>query len=137
VHLDFAHIGEVFNQRVTWGIILGLLVGKQLGIFGASWLTVKLKFAELPQGVSWLQIYGVTWLAGIGFTMSLFIGGLAFPVGHDAGHGGMEVASHTAEYLAASKVGTLCASIIAGVGGTIILMMSSPLPDSDVDTTAE
>lgn len=125
VHLDFSHIGEVFNQRVTWGVILGLLVGKQLGIFGAAWLTVKAGLAELPQGVRWMQIYGVTWLAGIGFTMSLFIGGLAFPIGHDAGHGAVESASHMADYLAGSKVGTLVASMIAGIVGTIILIVSA------------
>ena len=135
VHLDFAHIGEVFNQRVTWGIILGLVVGKQLGIFGASWLTVKCKLAELPQGVNWMQIYGVTWLAGIGFTMSLFIGGLAFPIGHDAGHGSPEVAAHMAEYLAASKVGTLSASLIAGIGGAIILLLCTRPPEKSTNTT--
>ena len=131
VHLDFSQIGEIFNQRVTWGVILGLLVGKQLGIFGASWLTVKAGLAELPQGVRWMQIYGVTWLAGIGFTMSLFIGGLAFPIGHDAGHGAVESAGHMADYLAGSKVGTLVASMIAGVVGTIILISSA-----DKSTTA-
>lgn len=131
VHLDFSQIGEIFNQRVTWGVILGLLVGKQLGIFGASWLTVKAGLAELPQGVRWMQIYGVTWLAGIGFTMSLFIGGLAFPIGHDAGHGAVESAGHMADYLAGSKVGTLVASMIAGVGGTLILIFSA-----DKSTTA-
>ena len=125
VHLDFSHIGEIFNQRVTWGVILGLIIGKQVGIFGASWLTVKAGLAELPQGVRWIQIYGVTWLAGIGFTMSLFIGGLAFPIGHDAGHGVADSAGHMANYLAGAKVGTLFASIIAGIVGTIILIKYS------------
>jgi Na+:H+ antiporter, NhaA family len=138
VHLDFSHIGEVFNQRVTWGVILGLLIGKQLGIFGASWLTVKAGLAELPKGVNWMQIYGVTWLAGIGFTMSLFIGGLAFPGGHGAGHGDGEAAGHMAEYLAGSKVGTLSASIVAGIVGTIILIMctkpgAAPAENSEAD----
>ena len=49
-----------------------LLVGKQLGITAACWATVKMGLAELPKGVSWIQLYGVTWLAGIGFTMSIF-----------------------------------------------------------------
>jgi Na+:H+ antiporter, NhaA family len=131
VQVDFSHIGEVFNQRVTWGVILGLLLGKQIGVFGASWLTVKAGLAELPRGVTWPQIYGVTWLAGIGFTMSLFIGGLAFPIGHDAGHGAVETASHMADYLAGSKVGTLSASIVAGSIGTIILLMVTKKPSED------
>ncbi len=134
VQVDFSHIGELFNQKVTWGVILGLLLGKQIGVFGASWLTVKAGFAELPKGVTWSQIYGVTWLAGIGFTMSLFIGGLAFPIGHDAGHGAVETASHMADYLAGSKVGTLSASIVAGSIGTVILLMVTKKPD---ETTVE
>ena len=59
-------------------IALGLLLGKQIGIFGSVWLAVKLRFATKPAQSSWLQIYGVSVLCGIGFTMSLFIGGLAF-----------------------------------------------------------
>ena len=126
VHLDFSHIGEIFNQRVTYGVILGLLVGKQLGIMGACWITVKAGFAELPKGVRWIQIYGVTWLAGIGFTMSLFIGSLAFPLGDHVGHGGTnEAASHMLTILSGSKIGTLSASIIAGIVGTFILFFGA------------
>ena len=60
------------------GIVLGLLVGKQLGIFGAVWLAVQFGVAKLPDGANWWHIYGVALMAGIGFTMSLFIAGLAF-----------------------------------------------------------
>ncbi len=63
---------------VPLGIALGLVAGKQIGVFGASWAIVKLGWARLPHGVSWLHIYGVACLAGIGFTMSLFIGALSF-----------------------------------------------------------
>ena len=57
---------------------MGLIVGKQLGVFGMTWAMVKLGFARLPHGASWMHIYGIACLAGIGFTMSLFIGSLSF-----------------------------------------------------------
>jgi NhaA family Na+:H+ antiporter len=63
---------------VPMGIMLGLFLGKQLGVFGLSWLAIKLKIASLPKGSSWLMLYGVSMLTGIGFTMSLFIDSLAF-----------------------------------------------------------
>ena len=63
---------------VPLGIILGLFVGKQLGVFSFSWLAIKLKLAELPKDSGWMQFYGVSVLTGIGFTMSLFISSLAF-----------------------------------------------------------
>ena len=61
------------------GIVAGLFVGKQAGIFGSIWLAVRLGVGELPRGVSWTQAYGATVLAGIGFTMSIFVASLAFP----------------------------------------------------------
>lgn len=63
---------------VPLGIMLGLFAGKQLGVFGFSWLAIRLGIAELPKGCNWIQFYGVSVLTGIGFTMSLFIGSLAF-----------------------------------------------------------
>jgi NhaA family Na+:H+ antiporter len=63
---------------IPLGIALGLIIGKQIGIFGATWLTVKSGLARLPHGMGWAQVYGISCLAGIGFTMSLFIGGLSF-----------------------------------------------------------
>ncbi|MEM0968170.1 MAG: Na+/H+ antiporter NhaA, partial [Verrucomicrobiota bacterium] len=68
-------------QPVPLGIALGLFLGKQVGIFGASWLAVRSGIAHLPEGVKWGQIYGLSALCGIGFTMSLFIGSLAFEGG--------------------------------------------------------
>lgn len=61
------------------GIMLGLFLGKQFGVFGLSWLAIKLRMASLPKGSTWLMLYGVSVLTGIGFTMSLFIDSLAFP----------------------------------------------------------
>ena len=63
---------------VPMGIFLGLFLGKQLGVFGLSWLAIKLKLAPMPQGSNWLMLYGVSILTGIGFTMSLFVDSLAF-----------------------------------------------------------
>jgi len=69
---------EQIMHPVTIGIALGLFVGKQLGVFTFAWLAVKMGLAKLPRDVDWKQVYGVSLLCGIGFTMSLFIGSLAF-----------------------------------------------------------
>lgn len=95
-----------FTNRVSLGIILGLIIGKQLGITLFSWLAVRLGLAALPADISWRQVYGVSWVAGIGFTMSLFIAGLAFT---------------DAELLNISKLGILTASLIAGAVGWLLL----------------
>ncbi len=71
--------GSVFGDTLTLGILLGLFVGKQLGVFGAAWLAIKTGLAQKPMGASWVQLYGVAILCGIGFTMSIFIGLLSFP----------------------------------------------------------
>ena len=70
---------SVATQPVTLGVVLGLFVGKQIGVFGAAWLAIKAGWAKAPTDASWLELYGVSLLCGIGFTMSLFIGVLAFP----------------------------------------------------------
>jgi NhaA family Na+:H+ antiporter len=71
--------GGVLLEPVTLGVALALFVGKQVGVFGAAALAIKLRLANLPVAASWAQLYGVALLCGIGFTMSLFIGLLAFP----------------------------------------------------------
>jgi Na+:H+ antiporter, NhaA family len=91
---------------VPLGIIGGLLVGKQLGIFGAAWLAVKLGAATLPAGVRWGQLYGVAVLGGIGFTMSLFIASLAF---EQDGFQGLD------------RLGILTGSLLAGGMGYLVL----------------
>ncbi len=99
-------IGAALTQPVTLGVIAGLVVGKQVGITLFSWLAVRSGLAELPQELSWRHIYGASLLAGIGFTMSLFIGALAF------GDGPLQ---------SAAKVGILAASLVAGVAGWLVL----------------
>ena len=69
---------ERFLDPVPIGIALGLFAGKQIGVFGFAWLVIKLGWAKLPNNVNWKQLYGVATLCGVGFTMSLFIGSLAF-----------------------------------------------------------
>jgi Na+:H+ antiporter, NhaA family len=69
---------DALMQTVPMGIALGLFIGKQVGVFGFSWLAIRLRLATMPQGSDWLMLYGVSLLTGIGFTMSLFIDSLAF-----------------------------------------------------------
>ncbi|MEZ5855175.1 MAG: Na+/H+ antiporter NhaA [Hyphomicrobiaceae bacterium] len=94
---------------IPLGIALGLLIGKQVGVLGFVWVGTRLGLAELPAGVTWRQLHGVSLLAGIGFTMSLFIGGLAFPGGDQA---------------AAVRIGVLVGSLAAGTLGYLILRAS-------------
>ncbi|HYE49110.1 MAG TPA: Na+/H+ antiporter NhaA [Azospirillaceae bacterium] len=83
----FANAGVAFGGLsadsltgpVPLGIALGLFVGKQVGVFGTAWIAIRAGIASMPAGAGWLQLYGTALLCGIGFTMSLFIGGLAFP----------------------------------------------------------
>src|SRR5919112_1275390 len=105
-------IVEALTSPVALGIVLGLVVGKQLGITLFAWLAVRSGAAELPEGIGWLDVYGAGWLAGIGFTMSLFITDLAFS--EDS-------------LVEEAKLGILGASVIAGVvGWTILSKASSP-----------
>jgi NhaA family Na+:H+ antiporter len=95
------------NDPVTWGVLLGLLLGKPVGVLLASWLAAKAGLAALPEGTTIRQIVAIGILCGIGFTMSLFVGNLAFP--GDIAH------------LAATKIGILTASLVAGVVGGAML----------------
>jgi NhaA family Na+:H+ antiporter len=102
-------IGATLTSPVTLGVVLGLFFGKQLGILLFSWLSVRLGVAALPGGASWRQIWGVSVLCGIGFTMSLFIASLAF---------------RDPALLDSAKVGILAGSLISGVVGAVLLVAS-------------
>jgi NhaA family Na+:H+ antiporter len=110
----FANAGVAFGaaglavlaQPVTLGSALGLFLGKQAGVFGGAWLTVRAGLAQKPEGASWAQVYGVAILCGIGFTMSLFIGLLAFT----------DESFHDA-----TKIGVLGGSLLSAVVGYAVL----------------
>ncbi|MEN8303921.1 MAG: Na+/H+ antiporter NhaA [Campylobacterota bacterium] len=103
ISINFSSIGETIMQPVSLGIIAGLIIGKIAGIAGIAWIAVKLGIAKLPEGSSMSQIFGVAFLGGIGFTMSIFVADLAF-LGND-------------ELIFQAKVGILAASLFAGVFG--------------------
>lgn len=97
---------------IPLGIAAGLFFGNQLGVFGLSWLTIKLGIAKLPQDVSWMQLYGVSALCGIGFTMSLFISSLAFE----------QIGSDLA---VDDRLGIVVGSVAAAVLGYLVLRFAS------------
>ncbi len=103
VRIELATLAESLMHPVTLGIVVGLVGGKFLGVFGFSWLVIRLGVARLPQGMSLSQIGGVGLLAGIGFTMAIFIGELAFV--------------EQPELLTNAKMGIIAASLLAGSGG--------------------
>ena len=103
------------------GIALGLLLGKQVGVFGVTFLIVKMGLAKLPHGANWLHIYGISCLAGVGFTMSLFIGSLSF---------------EDAALMNQVRMGVLSGSIISGILGYVALMLAST-PQTNEDPVAQ
>ena len=96
-------------EPVTLGIIAGLTIGKQVGIFSLMWITIKSGLSPMPHGTNWAQLYGVSILCGIGFTMSLFIGGLAFEDVH---------------HQASIRLGVLVGSIISATMGFTVLYLA-------------
>lgn len=114
---------ETITHPVSLGVIFGLLVGKQLGITLFSYLMVRLKLCELPDAVTWRHIHGVSMLAGIGFTVSLFVTELAYVSDH-----------HTADI---AKVGILLASFIAGGVGFYLLKGIPPIDSTALLSHAE
>ncbi|MEN2710720.1 Na+/H+ antiporter NhaA [Sphingomonas sp. NPDC092331] len=112
---------SVLLAPLPLGIALGLFLGKQLGIFGSIWIAVRTGFATRPGG--WRQIYGVSLLAGIGFTMSLFIGGLAFP--------------DRPELIDQVKIGVLAGSILSAIAGYLVLRSASTATTSTANPPSD
>lgn len=101
-------------EPVTLGIALGLFVGKQIGVFGPLWLAIRFGLAPMPVGATWAHLYGVALLCGVGFTMSLFIGGLAF---------------ETSGFDAPVRIGVLTGSVLSAlVGYAVLRFIASPPP---------
>ncbi|MHB2246556.1 Na+/H+ antiporter NhaA [Pseudomonas fitomaticsae] len=103
---------ESFTHHVPMGIAVGLLLGKTIGVFGLTWLAVKTGIAALPQGANWGQVLGVAILCGIGFTMSLFVGSLAFVPG-------------ASEYAGMDRMGILTGSVFAALIGYAVTLAAS------------
>ena len=104
-------------NRVTVGVVVGLVLGKTVGVAGASWLVVRLGLAPKPTGTTWPQFVGIGTLAGIGFTMSLFVGDLAFRGG-----------ARQAAYEVQAKIGVLLASVLAALLGSAVLWAATRRP---------
>ena len=111
--------GEGLIAALPLGVALGLLIGKPIGVFGAIWLADRSGLAARPASLGWPQVGGAAILCGVGFTMSLFIGALAFP--------------GNATLVDEAKLGTLAGSLVAGILGFIMLRLTTPLPCSDDD----
>ena len=106
IHFSTEAMGNAFSSSVTIGIIGGLLAGKVAGITLFPWVTSRLGLVELPDGVNWLHVVGAGLVAGIGFTVAIFVTGLAFDDQHLVGN---------------AKMGILAASVVAGLGGYLVL----------------
>jgi NhaA family Na+:H+ antiporter len=106
VYLSGATLREAVTSPISLGVILGLVVGKTVGITGASWIAARTGVGTLPAGVGWSQLAGAAIVAGIGFTVSLFVADLAFGSG---------------PLLDVAKIGILAASTLAGAAGYLVI----------------
>jgi NhaA family Na+:H+ antiporter len=120
ISFDGVGIEHLFHT-VSLGIALGLFIGKQVGVFGLCWLAIKMKLTSLPKGMSWSSLYGTAALCGVGFTMSLFIGSLAF---EETG----------VDLLFDERLGIILGSVASGIVGYTVLRMSL---SSNSQTTQE
>jgi NhaA family Na+:H+ antiporter len=119
VTFSLSTLGSMLHSPVAWGVLLGLFLGKPLGVVGVSWVAVKMNLARLPNSISWAQIAGVGVLAGIGFTVSLFISALAFD---------------DSLQLDSAKTAILIASLFAGVAGYLLLTRAGKGRKENQDT---
>ena len=110
VNLEGLSLSSLMSP-VPLGILCGLFIGKQIGVLAFSYVSIKFKFAEPPNNSSWLSLYGVSVLTGIGFTMSLFVGNLAF--------------AENTQYMDGVKIGVLSGSLLSTVVGYLILLIST------------
>lgn len=109
--VPFAGLGShVLTDQITLGIVVSLFLGKQLGVFGGMLLCLKMGWSPKPYGTTWIQLYGLSLLCGIGFTMSLFIGGLSYT--------GIETQAEV-------RLGVLCGSILSAIAGYLVLRYAS------------
>ncbi|MBV7256224.1 Na+/H+ antiporter NhaA [Pacificimonas sp. WHA3] len=113
---------SMLTDPLVLGIALGLFVGKQIGVFGVMWVLEKLDIVDYPVNASTAQVYGVALLCGIGFTMSLFIGNLAFT---------------DAYYISEVKIGVLLGSMVSGIVGAAVLILAKPKRQEVDAETAE
>ena len=109
VSLEGLSLSSLLN-KVPLGIVLGLFVGKQLGVFVFSYISIKLKLAQMPNNSNWLNLYGVGILTGIGFTMSLFVGNLAFV--------------ENMQYMDGVKIGVLTGSLLSTIFGYFLILLT-------------
>ena len=124
--VELGAIGEVLTEPVGLGIVLGLVLGKPIGIVATSFVAVRLGIAKLPEDTPWAMVVGLGAVAGIGFTVSIFIAGLSFP--------GSELLTDEA------KIAILLASLLAAVVGVVLLLAATrsqpaptPVPEDAVD----
>lgn len=109
IAIDGAAIKSLLNP-VSLGIVSGLFIGKQVGVLGSAWVAVRLGFGQLPQGVTWAQLYGAALLAGIGFTMSLFVASLAFT---------------DLAFASLAKLSVLVGSLLSAIAGLTVIHLST------------
>jgi NhaA family Na+:H+ antiporter len=110
------------TEPVFLGVAVGLFLGKQLGIFAATWVAVKVGAAEVPGMASWSRVYGVAMVAGIGFTVALFIANLAF--------------GHAPALLNQARLGVLVGTVVSGLSGMLVLRLLPPPAAHAVPTAA-
>jgi NhaA family Na+:H+ antiporter len=104
---------DSLTAGIPLGIMIGLFFGKQIGVFGFAWLAIIVGICKKPKGVNWGQLYGTALLCGVGFTMSLFIGSLAFE-------------AEAIGYMRSDRLGIIVGSLAAGIAGYIVLKIATP-----------